>query len=416
MTSPSTPTLDGLAYKANSDLPGDLAILALAVAARESSLENIARNTPELTAAGYDSAHVALIEAHAVITAQLLFRTNQVPAEMRVQMLEALGYPRRGAGAATVDVYVDNATPADVTWVQGAAVGGGRVMFEVARTVTVPAGAVQYGPVPLVCMQRGPVGNVQANLRSWAVVTPVPLTNISNPSPGQRGAHPESDADYLARGAALLTSRGAANRAADAEAFALSIPGIERVLVLEHTFLTTGARWGYFPWDRADWGAGRYLAYREGVITVVARALGGGYLSTETEGALRSVLDPLRGLAGLIHVVSPEEVKVDTAIDVRSTGEYAESALQGAIERAVRGYLSGATWGWGAPLRAGELSAVVARVPGVREVLRCDVYPDGEQGDLWTIEAGHSGPSAVVPLFPNVLFIAGEGVSVRVER
>lgn len=416
MTSPSTPTLDGLAYRAASDLPGDLAILALAVAAREASLENIARSVPELTATGYDAAHVPLIEAHAVITAQLLHRVNQMPAEMRVQVLESLGMPRRGASAATVDVYVDNPTTADVTWVQGAAVGGGRVMYEVARTVTVPAGAVQYGPVPLICVQRGPVGNIQANLRSWSVITPVPLTNITNPSPGQRGAHPETDEQYLTRGQALLTSRGSANRAADAEAIALGVPGIERVLVLEHTYLTTGARWGYFPWDRASWGEGQFIAYREGVITVVARALGGGYLSTETEGALRSVLMPLRGLGGLIHVVSPEEVPVDVTVTVRNSGDTADSTLQGEIERTIRGVLSGATWAWGGELRRGEMISTVARVPGVREVTRLDVYPSGQPGDLWTAEQGAGGLVSIRPLFPNVLFVAGGSITVQIER
>lgn len=411
MTLNSVPTLDGLDFRAASDSPADLALLALAIGARETSLEGIARNVPELTANSYDSPHVALIEAHAIITAQMLFRANAIPGALRVQMLEAAGIPRRTASPAVVDVFVDNLTDAPVTWVQGSVVGGGRVVFEVARTVIVPAQATQYGPVPLSCMQRGPVGNIQAYLADWTVVTPVPLVNISNPQPGQRGSLAETDAQYLSRVGTLLTSRGAANRAGDAEAWALSVPGIERVIALEHTYLTTGARWDYFPWDRAAWGEGFLSEYREGVITVVARAQGGGYLSSETEGALRAVLEPLRGLGGLIHIVSPEEVPVDVFVDVRSDGLYSESVLQSSVERAVRGALNGSVWPWGGSLRRGELVALLSRIPGVKEVTRVELYPLGTVGDLWDIEAAGGNPEIVKPLFPNVLFISGAVVA-----
>jgi uncharacterized phage protein gp47/JayE len=410
------PQLDNQAYTATTDRPGDLALLGLAIAARQTSLEGISRgNLGTLTGQSFGDAHMPLIEGVSIITAQLLLRANALPQQMIVAMLTAAGIPFKTASSSQVDVYVDNASTTDVTWVRNSVVGGGRVQFEVARTVTVPAGAIQYGPVPLSCVLRGPVGNVQARLSDWVAITPIRLTNIQNPQPAQGGANAETPADYALRAGELANSRGVAGRASDAEALALTVPGIQRVKALEHTFLTTGARWGYFPWGVADYGAARFLEKREGMLTLMVRAFGGGYLPSELASAVSAFLEPLRPYAAALNIVSPEEVRVDVTVEVRSDGILPDSVLYTNIRNTLNALLNGATFPWGGTLRQGEITAALDRTPGVAEVLSINSFPNGAEGDLWLASTYDGNTETVTARYPNVLFIAGT-LNITVSR
>jgi hypothetical protein len=412
----TSPVIDNQAYVATSDRVGDLAVLGLAIAARQTSLEGISRgDLGVLTGQSFGDAHMPLIEGVSIITAQLLLRANALPQQMVVNLLAAAGIERRTASASQVDIFVDNPGITDITWVQSSVVGGGRVLFEVARTVIIPAGAVQYGPVPLSCVTRGPIGNIQARSTDWSFVTPMRLANISNPQPAQGGANAETDASYAARAGELANSRGVAGRATDAEALALTVPGIQRVLALEHTYLTTGARWGYFPWGVADYGAGRLIQKREGMMTLIVRAYGGGYLPTELASAVNAFLEPLRPYASALNLVSAEEVRVDVTVTVRGNGLLPDSIVYTNVRSAITDYLNGNTFDFGGTLRQGQITAAIDRAEGVSEVLSIASFPNGSEGDLWTSDTLDGNTETVTANYPNVLFVAG-ALNISVTR
>lgn len=395
--------------------PGDLTLLGLSVAARDTTLEGISRGAPELSAPGYDATHVALVEAFAVIAAQVAYRAERLPLAVLAAAFELLALPRRDAVASQVDVYVDNPSGSDVFWVEGSLVGAGATVFQVASTVVVPAGTVAYGPVPLVCMQRGPAGNIQARFPSWNLITTVPLEQIQNPQPGQGGAWAEGDAEYLARAGDRFAARGTGNRADDLLVIAEQVPGIQRALVVEHARLSAGARWSQFPWDGGTWGGPVYEA-REGTVSVVARPYGGGYLSTALASRLSAALAYAEPAGVRVGVTSCEEVPVDIALRVVAEATHDTEVVRGAVKAALAAWLSPATWPWAGALTRAEIIAVAARVPGVRAVYPLALAPASEKEDSVDLGADRDGAiESIAPRYPHVL-LAARDIAVTAGR
>lgn len=386
--------------------PGDLTLLGLAVAAREETLDGLRRGVPELTATGYDAAHVALIEAFAVISAQVGFRAERLPLSVLSAAFEMLGLPRRDSSAAVVDVFVDNPTSEDVFWVEGSLVGAGRTVFEVAGTVIVPPNTIAYGPVPLRCLERGPVGNVQARFPSWNFVTTVALANILNPQPGQGGAWAEGDAEYIARAGGRFGARGMGNREADLLVIAEDTPGVQRALVVPHARLSAGARWSQFPWSGGDWG-GPVYEQREGSVSVVARPYGGGYLSSALISRLSAALAYAEGAGVRVGVTSCEEVPVDIALSVVVKATHDLEVVRSAVQAALMTWLSPNVWPWAGVLTRPELAAVAAQVAGVQAVTEANMQPATEKEDSVTVTADALGANdRITPKYPHVLLSA----------
>ncbi|WP_155300728.1 baseplate J/gp47 family protein [Deinococcus kurensis] len=422
-----TPRLDGLSLDlGNAPRVGQLAIHGLGIAAARVSQEGVQRGVPELTAPGYDSPHVALLEGFAGIAAQVLYRANVIPAALQVQMYEAAGLPRKGPQPAEVDVFVDNPNPEPVNWVEGSLVGAGRTVFELVRSVVVPAEAKGYGPVPLRCLERGPIGNIMARHGGWSYVTAVALGGISNPQPANGGTLGESEDEYLGRTRDIIAGRGSGNSREDFEALALAVDGIQRTKCLEHTLLRNATRWGQFRWNYADWGATKYADTREGAITVIARPYGGGPLSSEMLGRLMTSVDPAKATGGHVYYASPEEILLDFYVKVKLDGTRSFSVVQADIERRIREWCDGSTWPWGGVLRESELRVIVGNVPGVDLDQGYDAwFLEPGQTDVWaaservavTDPSGQPVPgddgapltrvSVMQPLYPNVLFHAG---------
>lgn len=384
---------------------GDLTVMALALAGRDRTLDDLPRQAPELLGSGYAETHIPIIEAVAGIAAQVLYRTAKLPEAMVAYALEWLGITRKDASASSVDLFMDGDDNQNVTLVAGTVLMGGRVPFEVARTVVVPAGAVAFGPVPVRAMLRGPVGNVLPN-STWALVSPVLVKNLQNPQPGQGGANAQTEAEFVKFASAVFGAWGTSSRAGDVAALAQFIPGIERVLPLEHTLLTNGARWGSFSWGAQPWGNARVMRNREGVMTIVARAYGGGYLTTELQQRIQTALAPTLVAGTRLVVTSPEEVRVDVMVTVQIDPVYSPAAVLSAVTQAVRKLLSGSTWAWGRTLNLADLRTA-ALVEGVIGVVNVGMDLPDEVTDLYDVGILAGLPHSVTPRYPNVLFVAG---------
>lgn len=401
----SSPELIDLPVVSEVASAGDLTVLGLAIAQRDRSLDGLQRDVPELTGSGYDEPHIPLIEAFAGISAQVLYRIAQLPDALIAEALTSLGVVRREASAASVDVFLTGAPDQDVTLVTGTLFQSGRVPFQLARTVTVPAGAQAYGPVPLIAKVRGPVGNVKAN-STWTQVTPTLLSDLRNPQPAQGGAYAQSREEFVTFAREVFGAWGTSSRAGDAVALASFVPGVERVLALEHTLLTNGARWGAFAWGERPFGGGRVNRAREGLMTLVVRAYGGGYLPSEIERRVTTALESTRVQGTRLVVTSPEEVTVNVSVTVRPDPVMPDAVVQSAVRAAVQAFLSGSTWVWGAPLFASDVRTA-AQVEGVRSVLHVGLEVAGTSDDLYRLTYEAGGLSGVAPNFPNVLFRAG---------
>lgn len=402
----SEPRLDGLLETTPSGTPGDLTVLGLAIAARNHSLEGVRKNVPELASMGVDGSHVALIEAFAAITAMVAYRANQIPRALLVNYLESLGLTRLDATPALAEVYVDGADGRDVIWVEGAKVTSGFAEYTVAKGTVVPAGARNYGPIPLICNRRGTVGNLHANHAGWASVQPYGIKNIRNPNPVQGGAPAETDDEFIERATKIAGARSLAAQQGTLEAYALRTSGVERVLVLEHTIFRNATRWNNFSYNESNWNGGVYSQTREGAITCVVRPYGGGFLNLELASRVGGALEYVRPSGSVLWVASAEEVMLDVALQVQSDRTLPDSVLITRVEAAVRDFLSGSNWPWGQDFSLAELATVASKVVGVRAVPFANVTLASPNVGAYTAVVEDSKTTRITAVVPSVLFIA----------
>lgn len=302
---------------------------------------------------------VVVLEAQALITAELVYALNLLPDAVLEAVIGLYGLAR-DAGAppsASFTLATSSTTP-----------------------VLVPSGTrlrVSYNTVDVLDFLTTTDLSIAANGSATVVATAVENTSVLNGTPtgvstelvdaistvdtvtlasavtGGRGV--ETSVQYRSRGANLfrrLTSTLVLP--AHFTAASLEVAGVARAQTLDNfnPTLGTGSP-GSHP----------------GNVTVAAAVAGGGALSTPVKDALVSDLTSKAHSGLAIHVIAPTITAVPITVSVTLVPGFASATVIAAVNAALAAYLNPDAWAWSGTVYRNELISLIDRVPGVGRVV-----------------------------------------------
>ncbi|MFT4471948.1 baseplate J/gp47 family protein [Arthrobacter sulfonylureivorans] len=186
------------------------------------------------------------------------------------------------------------------------------------------------------------------------VVDPLPFVEAAtSSSPATGGTGPETEAEFQGRAAAVLARLTSTLVLPEHFSFAaLAEPEIGRAKVLDL----------YNPAATPKTG-------QPGHVTVAVAGKDGQPVSQETMDLLAASMAE-QALASLtIHIIEPTYTPVDIAVTVKAAPGYDPEVVRSSVAAALQAWLSPARWDWAAAVTQYAVVAVVAAVPGVREVI-----------------------------------------------
>lgn len=331
---------------------------------------------------------VWLIEALANMTAQALTAATDVPRAIFRAWGPMVGVPpidATNAIGATTWSAVDNAgyTIPEGTLIGARIAGDQLVAFEVTVDVVIPPGSTQTatGQVPIRAVDPGAVASgLTGPMELIDALSWVDTITLDGSTGG--GVDAEPDDTYLARLSReleLMSPRPVLPD--DFSVFARRVAGVGRATTvdgLDPVAHTTG---------------------NERMVTVAVTAPDGTAVPGGVRSQVKDLLERMREVSFIVHVIDPAYQSVDVAATVITTTGYDGAAVGTAVEDALTDWLSPARWGMpgtGDDATSGgwddrtvvsrlELAHVIHTVDGVERITALTV--NGGTSDV-TLNAG----------------------------
>jgi hypothetical protein len=209
--------------------------------------------------------------------------------------------------------------------------GDAGVVFLATGPVTVPpgSGATAAGELQLIAEEPGAHGT---GLASSLEVQPVDalafIDTVTLTADTTGGVDAETDDEYLARFTAELALMSPRPILPDDFAvLARRVAGVARALAVD----------GYNPADDT--------LLNERMVTVAVADETGGDLSAGIKTAVDALLQGMREVNFVVHVIDPTRTTFDVRYTAVSYPGFDTASVQAAVDAAVAGYLSGASWG-----------------------------------------------------------------------
>jgi uncharacterized phage protein gp47/JayE len=302
---------------------------------------------------------VMLIEAMSLIVSEGVYAINRLPGAVVEILLRLYGIERFFGEQPTVTVTFNVADslghdiPAGTRVRLVLAGGADPIVFSTDVTLTIPNGSTS-GTVAATGDRYTADGNgvlTGTALELLDAVTFVDSAVTATLVVG--GQDPEDDTTWLDRGITRLTRLN--ETLVSPQHFiaaALERPEVQRATALDsyNSDLGTGA-----PGDHP------------GHITVVVYG-DNAPLSSGEKTAIATDFDLSTQANLAVHVDDPDINTVDVTATLHSAAGYDTTEVQTAVEAAIRGYLSSATWDWGGTVRINELISLIDQVQGVAYV------------------------------------------------
>lgn len=322
-----------------------------------------------------------LIEAHALMAAEVRDVASAVPNSIFRRMGELIGIEPLEATSATVLTtwtMVDNAgytIPAG-TFVGIRSAGDVLVPFAVDVDYVIAPGSTSRADVRVVAVNPGeassglgaPAGPMEL-ITSRADVLTVTQNTITT-----GGVDAETDDEYLDRFTQrlrLLSPRPILPE--DFAVLAQDNASVGRALALD----------GYNPADQTY--------NNERMVAVAVTDAAGEPLDAGTKAAIDAMLEAEREVTFVVNVIDPTYTTIDVDVDVKARTGYQLADVETRVEAALSDYLSPATWGYEPPqgdagepvlweqtttVRWLELVTLVNNVDGVDYVTDLDIRVD----------------------------------------
>jgi uncharacterized phage protein gp47/JayE len=324
---------------------------------------------------------VVLTEALSLVVAELVYAINRIPPLTLEALLGLYGVVRDVGEQATGVVEVTASDTFGHTIPEGTALRasngetGEEVEFTTTDVLVISPGDAT-GTVAIIAAETGVAGNgftVGTLLELIDAVAFIDQVEITTATSG--GTELESDSDFYDRGALLLSRLTTTLVLADHFTAA----------ALEHT--AVGRANTYDLYD----GVGASVGADVGHVTVVVTDDNGAVLDAGTKTEIETDLEA-KAVAGLnVHVIDPTYTTVDIDVDIKVLPGFDAAEVTAAVEEALAGYLSPATWEWGTTVYVYELVSLIDQVEGVDRPATftdpvADVTLSGDAGQL--AEAG----------------------------
>lgn len=302
---------------------------------------------------------VVLLEAQALITAELIYALNGLPDAVVEAIIGVYGLAR-DAGAppsATFTMTTSSTTPVLVP--SGTRL---RVLYndddglDFLTTTDVSIPAAGSAPVIGTAVENTAILNgTPTGVTTELVDAIIEVDTVALSSSVTGGRDVETSPAYRQRGANLfrrLTSTLVLP--AHFTAAALEVAGVARATTLDNynPTLGTGA-----PGDHT------------GNVTVAAAVPGGGALAVGVKDALVSDLTAKAHSGLAIHVIAPTITPVAVTATVTVVPGYVAADVEAAAEAALAAYLNPDAWEWSGTVYRNELISLIDRVPGVGRVV-----------------------------------------------
>jgi uncharacterized phage protein gp47/JayE len=311
---------------------------------------------------------VVLLEQEAVMTAELGYAVNRVPAQTTESVLNLYGLVRSpgtyavstarfSVSTSTVDVTIPSGTQFSVTDATGT-----DITFSTAAPLTIPAGTT-LGTVDVQAIDVGSDPNGIAAGTAGTMITAVPyvdsvtLTVIST-----SGSDPEDQAAFLDRGVPRLSRLvQTLVRPEHFTAAALETVGVSRALTLDK-----------YNSDGPSSAPVNNTGTDPGHVTVAVAAQGGAPLSNLALDAMRVALQSQAFVLLTVHAINATLVNVDVTATVVAQAGFTVAEVQQNVAVALDAYLSPDSWPWTATVYRNELISLIDGVIGVSRVVSID--------------------------------------------
>lgn len=317
---------------------------------------------------------VALAEAFAVRSTEIVRAINRVPSATTEVLLQLFGLTRSdGARASCVlDITftdsdtIDRSLPAGTEFLYVDSVTGLSYIFELQEDF------VLIGELSgLATVDAQVVGSAYNFSADGAALTMLSQESFFesatfNTSPAG-GADPETDSEYFSRGVSLLASYTSAATTPNQIKFYV---GANKTYAYR-TGVFNRRRYRDRDTTAADYGLhnGAVLVAVASQVTNAASAAAEATVSSSNLNDLHvSLVD--RVPAGLsVDVMSAELVEVDVSVSFAKDDGAITSEVSSAVQTALKDYLDPNVWDWDTNrVRVNDIVAVVSDVPGVRYV------------------------------------------------
>lgn len=303
---------------------------------------------------------VVLLEAQALIAAELIYAVNRLPPAILEALLVLYGLVRDPGTPPVASVTFTTSSASDVLIPAGTRLrllydnGDASVDLLTDTDLLIVADA-DAGTVTATGVENTSAVNglgITANLELVDSLVDVDTVTLAADVAG--GTDPEDSTAYQARGANLF--RRLVSTLVLPEHFtaaALEDPAVTRAVTLDLYDPDTGGAPGDHP----------------GHVTVAASGPGGVPLTAQDATELVTSLET-KALAALeVHVIAPTITVVDVTATITILPGAIAADVEAAVATALDEYLDPDTWGYGGTVYRNELIALIDRVAGVDRVV-----------------------------------------------
>lgn len=300
-----------------------------------------------------------LIEALALVVAELVYAINRLPDAVFDVLLRHYGIERELGAPATVEVrftvadVLGHEIPAGVRVRLELAASGAFLEFLTDESLTIPAGQA-VGIVTATATTNTSAGNGTPALTALEVLDPIAYVDAAETATiVTDGADAEDDASLRAR-AVTRFSRLTASLALPHQfaSQALEDPAVGRALAL----------------DLYDPGVGP-VGGNPGHLTVAAGSTTGAALSAGAKADLEAALEAMAVAHLDVHVIDPTVTAVPVTVTVLRLAGYTDAQVIANVTAALETWLDPATWPWSGTVHRNEIIPLIDGVDGVDRVV-----------------------------------------------
>lgn len=303
------------------------------------ALERIRQNAPEYTALLPSDPGITVLDAFLYQCQKLGEQMNTLPYASLVAWVNYIGVAKKGPVAAkgTVRVELEQALQNDFIIPLGTRfLTDKAIAYESTREVIISAGDTT-ADVPVLCRQKGRIGNVQAyEIRHIYQRMPY-IKEIYNPQPILGGFDTELDSDTIDRGRKIINHLWRAVTAVDYEEIARSVAGIYKAKAID----TQGE-------------CKLYLLSEDG--------------QPANSELIRDVILALSEMRpqGVVLSVYPAEIKdITITARVKLKAGYQLLSTQAAARAHIGNMMNPKAWQWGRKVSVSETFALLEDVQGI---------------------------------------------------
>jgi uncharacterized phage protein gp47/JayE len=315
---------------------------------------------------------MTLLEAQALIAAEIMYGTNRIPDGTITGALNLLGVTVSPGEQATASVTFNlsdslgHRIPAGT--VVAVAVGDDQVQFTTDTDLTVAMGDTS-GTISMTSVDNTAEANGITAGTALIPISAIPYVDTAVLATDVfAGADPETSSDFINRG---ITRFARLNdtlvKAAHFTDEALTYSQVVRATTIE-------------PWDSVG------AAATPGHVTVALLGANGAPLSSGDKATILADLQAKALINLTLHVTDPTITTVNVTASLHSLPGEDTAAVHDAVIAALGDYLSTDTWPWNATVRYNKLLNVIENVDGVDYV------------DTLTVPSGNVSLSGVAPL------------------